>query len=203
MDELFRQAVYLRMGERLVLTAVIVGLALVVSAGFWKSLQKLQFSAEKSVGLSGNVVLATPVLVLLALVGYAWVTLNAPVTVSAPPLPAPAGTQHADVGNLALQGGEFTAIVETDDAGDMDINRVRALEQLRSLNCLARRAAATEPLSPRLEDDFAAAKLALIGAVWDPDWGDYIALADWAMGFTDAIPGGEAQRLFDDIQPVC
>lgn len=199
MEDLFRQTVYLRMGERVALTAIIVLLALIVTAGFWKSMQRVEFRADKSVGLGGNFVLATPVFVLLALVGYAWVTLNAPVSFVPGSVPGATAPSDGDQLTDLSSGGEFTAVVES----ALDHRRSVVLTQIRGLNCLFQQANRVGPIGPAQFDALASAKLDLMEPVWDPEWGDFLLLNDWAMGFSDSPPLSLGQTYFEDTLPEC
>lgn len=70
-----------RMLERLTLTAVILGVSLVVMVGFWRTVTRVDLSDGGKLGVAGSVTLATPVFVLLGIVGYAWVSLSNPLKV--------------------------------------------------------------------------------------------------------------------------
>lgn len=199
MEDLFRLAVYLRMGERLALTAVIVALALVVAIGFWRSLQRVEFSADKSVGMSGNFVLATPVFVLLALVGYSWVSLNAPVSFS------PGGpVADTDPAQLASAQGasspEFTAVIEGESKSANDLYNQRTRAQLRSLNCLI----STSPdMAAQLDGNLTDLRLGLIAGIWQPEWGDFFVFENAVLAFSDDTPNPDAFAVFSEPGHPC
>lgn len=199
MEDLFALTVYLRMGERIVLTGVIVLLALTVAVGFWRSMQKVEFQAEKQVGLAGNFVLATPVFVLLALVGYAWVTLNAPVSfVPAATSAPPAGDSFALADTDAF-GGEFTAVIEPAPIQD-DFARQQQLNKLRSLNCLMQAAPDT---AAAVDTDLTEVRLDLMFDLWNYDWGDFESFELWADGRSTLLPNEAAEQLWQEAGFPC
>lgn len=84
-DSEFRLALIVRVSERIGITVIIVSISLILLVAFWRSLQKVDFAFETEGGVTkANVILATPVFVLLILVGYAYVTFSFPMTLEAP-----------------------------------------------------------------------------------------------------------------------
>lgn len=186
------QAILFRMAERLTLTMVIVLAVIVVMAGFWRGVSRLEFDGSNA-GLGGSVMLATPVLMVAVLVGYAWVSLNAPVTVD-----AKGGFIGASPGGAAADGGTTRAPPPTaDDTATVDNSALRRNEvglMIGALNCLA---ADNTGAPGELREGLARAKLALMRPVWNPAWGDPEAFAlAVELGTTlDAYP--QARNLFN------
>jgi hypothetical protein len=193
-----------RIGERIALTVVVILVALVVTAGFWRSIQKVDFTLSKA-GTSGGgtLVLATPVFALLALIGLAWVSFAHPITVSVPAAvpaaapPAPGGpAEPAQVaGNVTMAGALPVA------QADVEFARNTARMRILSLNCLAQ--AAGDGVSEREADALAAVKASLMRAVWDPAWGDAAAFEAWATGLPAGPPADDARAVFTAVHPLC
>ena len=189
-----------RVGERVVISLVVIVLALVVSVAFWRSLQRVDFSVSREkLSAAGNVVLATPVFALLALIGLAWVSFSNPISVT---VPGAGATADGDVD--VAQGGGFkaTAFVgpaaERADAAAM--TRIAAAEWLRSLNCIAE---AAGDLSPRETAALAELRLALMRQRWVAEWGDFAAFRAWALGESEAAPPDAARQAYAEAHPVC
>jgi hypothetical protein len=182
-----------RIAERLTLTLVVLLVALVVMIGFWRTVQKIDLAEGARLGLGGSFVFSTPVFVLLAIIGYAWVSLEHPITVA--PRAGSGGTEVAQV-----EGGSFIGAAPVAGAPESDGYDLATVQRrLRSLNCLAE----TQALSARTEDDLAQVKLGLMAAVWQPDWGSQEAFADWALGIGSAPPEGAAQAVYDGLHVAC
>ncbi len=189
-----------RIGERLTLTAVVLVIAIVVMVGFWRSVQKLD--VEYTGKLGGSFVFTTPVFVLLAIIGYSWVSLEHPIEVG----PAGAGAapgQSSDPAKVAASSvaGKFVGSAPIPDptASDPDYDLIQAELKVRSLNCLAE----GKSLSPQVEDDLAAAKLMLLAPVWPAEWGDFVAFSDWAMGRSAAAPDADARAAYERLHVAC
>ena len=187
-----------RIGERIALSAIIILVALVVTLGFWRSIQKLDFTLAKG-GMSGggNFVLATPVFALLALIAFAWVSFAHPITVSVPTTTAPdrqAETAQA-VGTVTMAGALPTP------QGDIDFARHTVRMRILSLNCVAQKAGGG--LAARDGDALEAVKVALLRSVWDPAWGDPAALEAWATGLSTSPPDPEVRTIFEAVHPLC
>ena len=175
----------LRVGERVVLSLVIILVALLCIAGFWRSMQKLDFSlARDKLSGSANVVLATPVFALLALIAFAWVSFSNPISVGSP----------------ATQPTATSFIGATPTAEITEFDRGRTAEMIRSLNCLASRA---DPATPRTEDALDLIRLHLMEAVWSPDWGEAADFRAITLGLSEAAPNPAARAFFADIHPLC
>ncbi len=166
----YQQIIYFRLAERAVMTTVVIMIAVTVMVAFWRSVQKMDFSGVKAApDLKVSLLLNTPVFVMLALMGYAYVVLNAKISVD------------QENGFMGMSSGEENPRSTPRD-GDQVSNAVdnSALERnerliaLEGLNCLA---ANDEPLTEDLQDALVEAKLLLLQPVWSPDWQPYDAFA--------------------------
>ncbi len=185
--------VLFRMAERIGLTLIIVIISVIVMIGFWRTIQKFDITGSKApLGLSGSFALTTPVFVLLTLVGYTWVSLSHPIsTTSATTSKA---TQTASSGESVT----FTGMQSAGPAiGQTEKLRANVEGQIKSLNCLL-----IGDLSPRLEDDSAEIKLALMEQVWSNDWGAFDAFAAFARGQTAAV-NIAAENFFINQHVAC
>jgi hypothetical protein len=186
-----------RIGERVLLSLVVVLVALVVTVGFWRSIQKVDFQLSKDkVSGAANVVLATPVFALLALIGFAWVSFSHPVAVNVPGAPARADAEVASTGGVSFTG----AVAGRQVGGNVDFERQRREGIVRSLNCVA---AAGNEISPREVDALAEARLEVLAPVWSEDWGEFEAFRAWAMGRSVEAPDPEAEAVFAAVHPAC
>lgn len=193
MDNISDWIFVFRMGERIALSIIIVTISIVVMIGFWRSLQKidLQMSREK-IGAGGTVVLGTPIFVLLALIGYAFISLSNPISL------------EKDRGAVAL--GAYTGMTPDNGPGDgkaannVELGRLRAVDKVKSLNCLAREAG---EMSARIQDDLAAIKLQLLEPVWSEEWGNFEAFAAWALGRSQEAPHPGASAVFQELRQLC
>lgn len=180
--------IYLRMLERFVMTAVVIIVAAVVMIGFWKSIQKIDLKGSpEGFGLAGSFVLSTPVFALVALITYAAISLQNPISV---------------------QSGEITALMAVAGADargrrsgvtDVEFARSEATRQIETLNCIARARTTTN----RLEDDAIAIKLALIAPVWDESWGSFEAFSQSVRGFSSDPRNAQALAIFDREYDLC
>lgn len=187
-----------RIAERLTLTAVILLVALVVMVGFWKTVQKLDVADGGKLGVAGSFVFSTPVFVLLAIIGYAWVSLEHPIRVGGADGTV-AGEEVAAAGGAGGFVGSAPVLATAPDDDPAHALGV-AVNRVRSLNCLA--AAGPAP-SPRVEDDLAAVKLALLRPHWQAEWGDYDAFAAWATARSTAAPDAEALAVWQGAHALC
>ncbi|WP_193139339.1 hypothetical protein [Meridianimarinicoccus sp. MJW13] len=190
-----------RIAERLTLTAVVLLVALVVMIGFWRTVQKINLAEGAPLGLGGSFVFSTPVFVLMALIGYAWVSLEHPIEVT--PVAAPEGMQVAEGGTPA---GGFTGVAPLyPDAGPSPqttgtgYDASVAQRQLRSLNCLID----GQTLSARTEIDVTDVKLSLLAGLWQPAWGNRSDFADWARNTGGPTPSQEARTAWSALHPLC
>jgi hypothetical protein len=186
-----------RIGERIALTVVVVLVALVVTLGFWRSIQKVDFTLSKA-GTSGGgtLVLATPVFALLALIGLAWVSFSHPISVAIPASGAERAAETAQAGGTVTMAGALPAA-----QGDVEFARNAVRMRILSLNCLARMAG--EAVAERDADALAAVKAGLLRPVWDPAWGDPAAFEAWATGLSTTPPVAEARAVFEAVHPLC
>lgn len=187
-----------RIAERIVISLVVILVSLVVTVGFWRSIQRIDFqlSREKVSG-AANVILATPVFALLALIGFAWVSFSNPISVGLPAAGGEADQVAGDPPGVITLSGSVPAPAAPGD--DMALSR--NLATVRSLNCIA--GITGEGLSPRDADALRDARLALMQAVWQPDWGDPADFAAWATGRTTDAPDPEARAQFDQAHLAC
>lgn len=197
-------ALLFRIGERLTLTVIIVVLSCVVMIAFWRSIQRVDFQASRDkVGVAGSIVLSTPVFLILALVGYTYVSLSNPITIdlgkeeTLTPGPAVSNSRGAGFTGITSNGGLSEAVEPTDNT---DFERQRAVDEVRSLNCLAGPVARP---SARVQDDFAAVKLRLLKPVWSDDWGAYDAFADSVLGRSVKDPNPKALEIFEGKHDIC
>lgn len=184
-----------RIAERLTLTTVVLLVALVVMVGFWRSVQKIDLSDSGKLGIGGSFIFSTPVFVLLAIIGYSWVSLEHPIQI-APSADAPIQTASVEASPGGFIGASSGAVSGTEDTGyDQAITQRR----LRSLNCLLQ----DRTPSNRTADDVAAVKLGLMRALWDADWGDPEAFADWALGRSLTPPPEAAKTVWEEVHTLC
>lgn len=185
----------LRIGERVALSLVVVVVALTVTLGFWRSIQRVDFDLGDKLGGSARLVLATPVLALLALIGFAWVSFSNPITVTVPGISGEPGA-HAAAGATSMIG----AAPGTTPPANIDFARGEALGNLRSLNCALK---GRSGLAPREIDALARIRLALMLPVWDAAWGDPQAFRAWALGLSTDPPDPEARAVYEAEHPLC
>lgn len=183
-------ALLFRIGERVALSVIIVVLSCVVMIAFWRSVQRVDFQVSREkLGAAGSIVLSTPVFLLLALVGYTYVSLSNPIAVDFE-------RKRAFTG-IASDSGASDAVEEVDNT---DFERQRAVDEVRSLNCLA--GGVAKP-SARVQDDFAAVKLRLLKPVWSDAWGVYEDFADSALGRSTEDPNPKALEIFEEGHDIC
>jgi hypothetical protein len=182
-----------RIGERIAISLVVIAVAMVVTLGFWRTIQKVDFtlSQEKLSG-GGSFVLATPVFALLALIGFAWVSFSHPVSVA---LPAAGATQAAAAGPVSMMGA-----APARPEADVGFRRGEATGQIRSLNCIAGKASG---VAERDVDALARVKLGLMLPVWDPGWGEAEAFRRWVLGLSADAPPPAARAVFEASHPLC
>lgn len=197
-----------RIGERLTLSVIIVIVSLVVMIGFWRSIQKIDFQmSREKIGAGGSIILGTPIFVLLALVGYAFVSLSNPISISAAPTSSEFDGKRPSQGAAVMPSpaSGFTGISSNHDAttgaaDNTEFERRRAVETVMSLNCLARDAGEA---SARVQDDLAAVKLRLLEPVWSEEWGNFEAFAASALGRSTEAPHPRALAVFQEIHRIC
>jgi hypothetical protein len=195
--------VWFRIGERIALSLIVVTLSIIVMVAFWRSIQKVDFQASRDkIGAGGSIILATPVFVLLALIGFAFVSLSNPISVSV-------GESRKDVAAVGSSGSgvrKFVGMTSDNSSGramtanNIEFKRLRAAEKVMSLNCLLREAGKT---SARVSDDVAAVKLGLLKPVWSKEWGNFEAFDAWALGRSREDPDSEARAVFDKVHETC
>lgn len=184
----------LRIAERVALSLVVVVVALTVTLGFWRSIQRVDFDLGDKPGGSARLVLATPVFALLALIGFAWVSFSNPITVTVPGQGTTAGAETA-AATTSMMG----ATPASPEAG-IEFRRGEAIGAIRSLNCALR---GREGLSPREIDALARIRLSLMRPVWDTAWGDPEAFGAWALGLRTDPPDPDARAVYEAVHPLC
>lgn len=194
-DQIATWGIAFRVGERVVLSAVVVAIAVVVTVGFWRTMQKVDFQFGRD-QLSGaaNLVLATPVFALLTLIAFAWVSFSNPVSISVQPQ---AGPQFA--GGSASYTAAVPGISKNPVSLDFDRSQAEAL--VKSLNCVSK--AAGPAVADRYADALAEARLTALAPVWPGDWGDYSAFRNWALRRSAAAPAAGARNAFEALHPDC
>jgi hypothetical protein len=174
----------------------VVVVALTCALGFWRSLQKIdfQFTHERLSG-GANIVLATPLFALLALIGFAWISYSHPISVSLGG--AAPGDQAAVPGQVTMIGASPAAPAET-PAAPPTAGWAEARALLRSLNCLAIGAEAEGlAIAPRERNTLTALRLALMEPHWSETWGDRATFRAWAeAGGTAPAPDPEAAAAY-------
>lgn len=189
-QEAFTLTLLFRIGERVALSVIIVVLSCVVMIAFWRSIQRVDFQVSREkLGAAGSIVFSTPVFLLLALVGYTYVSLANPIAV--------------DFKNQSVTGmtSDREPPGSVGGVDNTDFERQRAINEVRSLNCLVTGGGAT--LSARVEDDIDAIKLRLLEPVWLDDWGAYGAFADYALHRSTKAPNAAALIIFEGRHRVC
>ena len=188
------EIVLFRIAERLGLSLIVLLVALVVMVGFWRSVQKLDVTDGGKLGLAGSFALSTPVFVLLAIIGYAWVSLSFPIQVTGPAAPA-AATASA----VAPQSFVGIGVPARAAPADPGYALGQAQRMVRAINCAAKRAAPDE----RLATDLTRARLALLAPVWPSAWGEPAAFADAVLGISGTEPNPLALEQFDRVDASC
>lgn len=177
MDSVSGGIALFRMSERIALTIIIVTIAVIVMAGFWKTIQKFDFSSNNVVpGFAGSIAVTTPLVVLGILVIYAWVSLSHPITSVNGPItaressPIPTGLATT---NSESQVNSFTGMT----GDDIGVRQERVIKQIKILNCLM-------PSTPSddQQDELSRIKFTLMSTVWTNDWGDRGTFEKWAQG---------------------
>ena len=193
-----------RMSERLLLTAIVIVVALVVLVGFWKTVQRVTLKDGGSLGITGSVALSTPVFALLAVILYAWVSLSHPISYSAPP-PASEAVSGQTAALEATAPGQFTGAVntQTHDIAAAEVSsyaRQRVRHQIWTLNCLA----ASTTVRPPAQSELTEIKLKLMREVWDSNWGAVLQFENWARNPNlGTNPTPEAIEFFDGKHTGC
>jgi hypothetical protein len=193
----------LRIAERLTLSVVVVIVALVVTIAFWRSVQKIDLSLGQG-GLAGsaNMLVATPVLALGALIGFAWVSFSNPITVSATAAPAESSVAQGESVTMAgmLPGRSRSQDPPLPEQSTTD-DREHTRDRLMYVNCLARAPAAAT--LPQAENLLTQVRLDLMRPVWASDWGSQPDFSDWATGKSSAPPNSAARAFFEGVHPLC
>jgi hypothetical protein len=194
-DQIATWGIVFRIGERATLSAIVIAIAVVATIGFWRTIQKVDFRfGRDDLSSAANVVLATPVFILLTLIGFAWVCFSNPVAVS---LSAQTGHELAG-GGVSYVGA--TPGVPT-RVGSLDYERLNAEELVMSLNCVVK--AAGPAVSNREADALVEARLTALAPIWPAEWGDPTDFRAWALKRSAAAPDPEARAAFEAVHPGC
>jgi hypothetical protein len=200
MSEFAHTIMYLRIIERFVITGLVLATAVIVLIAFWRTVHRIDFNVEKDkVGVAGTTLVATPVLVLLILVGFAWVVLTNSISVEV-------GTQ-TPVPVTPEQPGHPVIVVEKytglNSAGE------NVAELLPSYNC-----AFTHVQNPTPEQERAIRliKADVLLEHWPARWNDEKeTFRKWATGDAAAtangqgvaVPNGDITHLFHNVGRNC
>ena len=192
----FDTIVQLRMIERLGLSGLIVVITVLVMIIYARTAQQVRLRSE-DVGLGATVVLSTPVLLLFALIGYAWVTLNAPVLSRVAPLdtmaPLPETAQQASSGAVR----DFLGAAPVSETGEVVLPPVTEADARRlvgAVNCLIQDA----DLTVRARNDLVDLKLRILATVWDETrFGEFAQLENWAHQRSAELPPDPAIEAFE------
>lgn len=202
--EAITMAVVFRVGERIALSAIIVVIACIVMIAFWRSVQRIELmTSGERFGGAGTIVLSTPIFVLLALVGYTYISFSNPIAVSFSNENNKTDTTERQNSSLDTFTGIATERTASGDAPPADntaFDRLRAIDIVRSLNCLA---GDHSEFSTKVLDDFNRAKLQLLRPVWLDGWGSYDAFADRVMGRVAQAPDPKALAVFESRHEIC
>lgn len=209
MFEDLNPVILFRMSERLLLTGMVIVVALVVLVGFWKTVQRVSIKDSGPVGLAGSMALSTPVFALLAIILYAWVSLSHPIaftpasetpatSTQAPDPMRVADTASADPAQFTGAANTQTQAIAAQEVSSYARQRIR--QQVWTLNCLA----ASTTVRPPAESDLSDIKLALMGSVWSPDWGNQTQFEFWARTPNSGIePTASALEFFNGKHTGC
>lgn len=193
-----------RMSERLLLTAIVILVALVVLIGFWKTVQKVTVKDGGPLGIAGSMALSTPVFALAAIILYAWVSLSHPISyTAASPMPEVAAEQVA--ASAESVSGQFVGSVSTQSrmVGSTEVSsyaRQRTRHQIWTLNCIAD----ATTVRPPAQSDLTEVKLRLMQEVWHSDWGNRLEFESWARSPSEGVaPSEQALEFFDGRHTGC
>jgi hypothetical protein len=193
MDDFSSSLITFRIAERAIVSFVVIVISIVVTVGFWKSLQRLDFNLTKgTLGAGGSAVLGTPVLAMLALIGFSWVNFSNPIAYEAAPTPSPEPMQTAAAPEPAVR---FRGSAADPSAQAAATRRDRVRQVVRVLNCI--------PGENELQTDaLRQARLSLMGQVWDQAWGPADAFDTWVL-IGQGAPDPEAKAFFEEARMPC
>jgi hypothetical protein len=207
MAEFAHTVFYLRVIERLAISGLVSAVALVILVAFWRTVHRVDFNVTREkIGLAGTTLIATPVLVLLILVGFAWVVLTNKISLDVA-MQSPQEVNRSILApseaNKTGQGSAQQPVVIHEDMSgitDIDVN-VAAL--LLEFNC-----ALSHVANPPSELEISARKLKVVALLpkLPPDWTkeEKKVLYDWAMGANDSkAPRADATRIMSGVSQDC
>ena len=135
LDSIIVYAFVARLGERFILSLVVISIALVSMIAFWRSVQQIEFKlSQDKLGSSANIALATPLLVLLVVVGFVYVSYAHPVSVTLSTRSTNDVDTQPSIGTLSLIGAAGIDAQSITDDHAMHFDQTRTA--LRSLNCI-------------------------------------------------------------------
>lgn len=109
-----------------------------------------------------------------------------------------AGADGTVIEKTLIAGQRDTTVVSAQNAVAA-VSLDEAFRLLRFLNSLESELRADRPITQRVsfEVDLRETKLVVIGAAWNPEWGDYALFVAWARGDRAATPSQEALQLWN------
>ena len=192
-----------RMSERLLLTAIVIVVALVVLVGFWKTVQKITVTDSGPLGVAGSMALSTPVFALLAVILYAWVSLSHPISYSDAAPQSAAEEQVAEASGSAPSSFTGSLSEQSHQVAASEIDayaRQQARHQIWTLNCLAD----STTVRPSAQSDLIGIKLSLMKQVWQDDWGNSVQFERWAQNPSEGVrPSDAALEVFEGRHTGC
>jgi hypothetical protein len=193
-----------RMTERMLLTAVVVLVAIVVLIGFWKTVQKVTLKDGGPLGIAGSFALSTPVFALLAIILYAWVSVSHPISfgtsTAAPDMELAQSDLSAEVGAQQFTGALNAQSRTVAQEEVSTYARQRTRQQIWTLNCLID----ASVVRPSAEADLAEIKITLMRSVWDDAWGSPARFEQWARNpANQPEPSGEAMEFYQGRHTGC
>lgn len=183
----------LRIIERFVITGLILVVAVVVLIAFWRTVHRIDFNVTKEkVGVAGTTLIATPILVLLILVGFAWVALNNKISLeTSTQSPAPA------VPGQSKQPPEGVEVVKFNGLNPVEEN---VAELLPDYNCAFSQ---LQNLTPAQERAVRLIKAEALLSHWPTQWnGEKDIFRNWVKDGSTP-PNGNITQLFHDVGRNC
>lgn len=197
--ELEKTVFLARMAERAGLTLVITVVALIIMVAFWRTLSKLDFQlSNSSLTVGSGTVIATPVLVLLALIGLAWVSFSNPIAieVSEEALAHTPGAEDRPAARDVILRGITNLQAEGNTLSDAEVAEVMGL-----INCAVAQAPDLAP------EDVADLKFRVMAGNWNAEvWGDPAQFREFLLAGPEraALPvNSQARTVFNSENFAC
>ncbi|MEH2484887.1 hypothetical protein [Bradyrhizobium sp. AZCC 2230] len=204
---------YLRLIERFVITGLVLAVAVIVLIAFWRTVHRIDFNVEKEkVGVAGTTLIATPVLVLLILVGFAWVVLTNGISLEiATQNPAPTTPEQPDrqPKQPPESGALSKPVVVVEKYNGSNSTGENVAELLPSFNCAF---AHVQNPTPEQERAIRLVKAEALLAHWPAPWtAEKETFRKWAIGDpgatangqSGAVPNGNITQLFHNVDRDC